>query len=101
MLGWTGDNGDPDNFLYVFFGRFDKENTWDNKQARDLIARAQTTTDQKERERIYKEVATIIYNEVPRLPVAHTTPPLLFRKNVEGYVAHPTATEQYKTVMLK
>jgi peptide/nickel transport system substrate-binding protein len=21
MLGWTGDNGDPDNFLYWFFGQ--------------------------------------------------------------------------------
>ena len=106
MLGWTGDNGDPDNFLYVFFGQLHSEkatneNSWDNKEVRDLLVKAQTSTDKAEREKIYKDVAKIISDECPRLPIAHTTPPLLFRKNVEGYVAHPTATELYYTVSVK
>lgn len=103
MLGWTGDNGDPDNFLYVFFGRLNSdtspnENTWDNKAVRDMLAKAQASTDKAEREQIYKDVAKIVYDECPRLPIAHTTPPLLFRKNVNGYVANPTGTEFYSTV---
>jgi peptide/nickel transport system substrate-binding protein len=105
MLGWTGDNGDPDNFLYVFFGQLHtekspNENSWDNKAVRDQLAKAQATTDQAERTRIYQQVAQTIHDECPRLPIAHTTPPLLFRKNVNGYVVNPTSTEFYNTVTL-
>jgi peptide/nickel transport system substrate-binding protein len=103
MLGWTGDNGDPYNFLYVFFGQLHSatspnENSWDNKAVRDQLTKAQQTTDQAERTKIYQSVAQTIYDECPRLPVAHTTPPLLFRENVNGYVANPTSTEFYNTV---
>ena len=76
------------------------ENSWDNKAVRDQLTKAQQTTDQAERTRIYQQVAQVIYDECPRLPIAHTTPPLLFRKNVNGYVANPTSTEFYNTVTL-
>ena len=106
MLGWTGDNGDPDNFLYVFFGRLHSEtspneNSWDNKDVRDMLLKAQSNTDKAAREKIYQDVAKIINDEMPRLPVAHTTPPLLFRDGVDGYVAHPTGTEFYVGVTVK
>jgi len=103
MLGWTGDNGDPDNFLYFFFGvqpAPDKQNynTWDNAQARDLLLKAQHSVDDTERDGLYKQVATIVRSELPKLPVAHTTPPLPAKNYVQGYVTNPTGTEYFKTV---
>jgi ABC-type transport system substrate-binding protein len=103
MLGWTGDNGDPDNFLYFFFGvqpAKDKPNynTWDNAQARDLLLQAQRSSDDASRDALYKQVATIVRSEYPKLPFAHTTPPLFAQSYVQGYVTNPTGTELFQTV---
>jgi peptide/nickel transport system substrate-binding protein len=105
MLGWTGDNGDPDNFLFFFFGiqpAKDKPNynTWDNAQARDLLLKAQRSVNDDERDQLYKQVATIVRTELPKLPFAHTTPPLPAKTYVQGYVTNPTGTEFFKTVSL-
>ncbi|HEY7117484.1 MAG TPA: ABC transporter substrate-binding protein [Tepidisphaeraceae bacterium] len=105
MLGWTGDNGDPDNFLYTFFGALNApgkavDNSWDNAQVRTLLLQAQNSSDVGERDAIYRQVNQIINDEVPRIPIAHTTPPLLARSYVRGYVTNPTATEPYMPVWL-
>lgn len=100
MLGWTGDNGDTDNFLYTFFGNFAQDNSWDNAQVRTLLRQAQQSSDSSERDFLYKQINAIIEQEVPRIPIAHTTPPLLARSYVKGYVTNPTATEFYNTVWL-
>ncbi|HEY0583227.1 MAG TPA: ABC transporter substrate-binding protein, partial [Chloroflexota bacterium] len=103
MLGWTGDNGDPDNFLYFFFGiqpARDKPNynTWDNAQARDLLLQAQRSVDDAQRDLLYKQAASIVRSELPKLPFAHTTPPLFAQSYVQGYVTNPTGTEFFNTV---
>ena len=50
LLGWTGDNGDPDNFLCVLLGCDAVGDTnrarWCNKPFDDLISKAKTTSDQ-------------------------------------------------------
>ena len=103
MLGWTGDNGDPDNYLYFFFGTQpakDKPNynTWDNAQARNLLLQAQRSVDDSQRDQLYKQVATIVRSEIPKLPFAHTTPPLFAQSYVQGFIPNPTATEFFNTV---
>lgn len=107
MLGWTGDNGDPDNFLYTFFGdeplgsgASSKCCGYSNKELNELLRKAVTTPDQKVREDLYKKAAVIIYNDFPRIPIAHTTVPLIFSKKVSGYVANPLGTEFFKDVKL-
>ena len=51
MLGWTGDNGDPDNFLAVLLGCDASRNNggnvskWCYKEYDDLILEAKRTTD--------------------------------------------------------
>ena len=44
MLGWTGDNGDPDNFLWTFFGTY-PDNSWDNEAVKGLLRQAQRSPD--------------------------------------------------------
>jgi len=107
MLGWTGDNGDPDNFLFTFFGdsplgsgASTKCCGYASKELNDLLYKAVTTPDQKSRETMYKQAAVIIANDFPRIPIAHTSVPLLFSKKVSGYIANPLGTEFFKTVKL-
>ena len=97
MLGWTGDNGDPDNFLWTFFGTY-PDNSWDNEAVKGLLRQAQRSPDLAERERIYQQVNAVVEAEAPRIPIAHTTPPLIARSYVRGYTPNPTGTEYYQPV---
>jgi len=107
LLGWTGDNGDPDNFLFTFFGddppgkgASTKCCGYFNKELNDLLSKAARMADIKEREPLYKQAAVLIDKDIPRIPIAHTTVPLIFSKKVSGYIPNPLGTEFFKTVKL-
>jgi peptide/nickel transport system substrate-binding protein len=100
QLGWIGDNGDPDNFLFPFFGNFSGENTWDNDQVRTLLRQAQSSVDSIERDDLYRQVNGLVDAELPRVPLAHNSTPLIARSYVKGFIANPTAQEFYSSVWL-
>ncbi len=108
LLGWTGDNGDPDNFLNVFFhpNVVDGKDTptesgaWSNPTAWDILRKAQSETDATKRAELYKQVSKIVQNEVPRIPMFHANPPTAASKKVSGFVPHPTGGEVFTLVQL-
>ena len=107
LLGWTGDNGDPDNFLFTFFGddppgagASTKRSGYFNKDLNDLLMKAARLPDVKSREPLYKQAAVLIDADTPRVPIAHSTVPLIFSKKVSGYIPNPVGTEFFKTVKL-
>ncbi|MBY6276870.1 MAG: ABC transporter substrate-binding protein, partial [Symbiobacterium thermophilum] len=105
LLGWTGDNGDPDNFLYVLL---DKDNAvtpdagniafYVNDEVHDLLIRARQTTDQAERTRLYEEAQVKIMEDAPWVPLMHTRVPIAVRKGITGYVPNPTGSESLAKV---
>lgn len=105
MLGWTGDNGDADNFLYVLL---DVDNIgsnnytyFKNDKMHDLFIEAQTEVDEKKRIALYEEAQEIIHDEAPWVPLAHSTPLLAASKGVTGFVPHPTGSDLLANVELK
>jgi len=101
MLGWTGDNGDPDNFLFWFFGQKETRSRYYNTNAAQLTASAQAIVDQEERARLYREAQIALREDTANVPIAHTTPPLAAKKGVKGYLPHPTGSEKLDTVWLE
>ncbi len=103
MLGWGGDNGDPDNFLCYFFCKpgNQREGYWDNPEIAELFLKARVTTDQAEREKMYKQGEEMLHEDRARLWVAHNRTPLLFRNAVKGYVPNALGTDLYKTVSIE
>ncbi|GAW27686.1 ABC transporter substrate-binding protein [Carboxydocella sp. JDF658] len=105
LLGWTGDNGDPDNFLYVLL---DKDNTtkgsasnvafYKNDKVHDLLIKAQQESDQNKRAELYKQAQVLIKADAPWVPLVHSTPPVAARKNIKGWVPHPTGSECFNTI---
>jgi len=100
LIGWTGDFGDADNFLGVFFQRKKPEWGFDNPKIFGLLDDAERETDQAKREALYKQADAEIANFVPGVPYAHTGPFLAFAKNVQGYVPSPVTTEIFNSVTL-
>ena len=76
LLGWTGDNGDPDNFLGVLFGCAavggNNRAQWCNKDFEDLIQKAKTTIDQAERTKLYEQAQVVFKEQAPWATIAHS-----------------------------
>ena len=100
MLGWTGDNGDPDNFVCYFFCSpgASREGFYANQQLAEILLQAQKLTDQAKRAEMYRQAEQMIHDDVVRLFIANNQPPLPFQKRVKGYVPNPTNTEYFNTV---
>jgi peptide/nickel transport system substrate-binding protein len=108
LLGWTGDNGDPDNFLNVFFHPEVKdgkdtpvrEGGWSSPPAWELLRNAQVETDATKRADLYKQVSKLVQQDVARVPMFHANPPTGTSKKVKGFVPHPTGGEAFTLVYL-
>jgi dipeptide transport system substrate-binding protein len=93
LLGWTGDNGDPDNFLAVLLGCDGREASnraqWCHEPFEDLILKAKQTTDQAERTKMYEEAQVIFKEQAPWATIAHSVVYMPMSNKVQGYKVHP------------
>jgi peptide/nickel transport system substrate-binding protein len=103
MLGWTGDNGDPDNFVCYFFCSpgTSREGFYANPQLTEVLLEAQKLADQSKRAGLYRKAEQMIHDDVARIFIANNQPPLPFSKKVKGYVANPTNSEFFNTVSIE
>jgi peptide/nickel transport system substrate-binding protein len=105
MLGWGGDNGDPDNFHCYFFctGKepIAREGWYQNAELVDVLLEAQTSVDTAVREKLYKQAEQMLHDDVARLWVDHYNTPLIFSKKVSGYLAQPVGADYYEGVTLQ
>ena len=106
ILGWTGDNGDPDNFLSVLLSCASAEPGganrafWCNKEFSDIIAKAKATSNHDERVKLYEEAQVIFKKEAPWATLAHSTQYVPMAKNVTGFVQSPLGDYTFDTVDL-
>jgi peptide/nickel transport system substrate-binding protein len=108
MLGWTGDNGDPDNFLNVLYsqrvctvGSAGNYGFKKNAQIQDLLDRALTTYDQAERATLYEEANALLVEQCSHVFVAHADQNLAFLASVKGYIIHPTSRKFFYPVWIE
>jgi dipeptide transport system substrate-binding protein len=77
MLGWTGDNGDPDNFLRVLLSCGSAEGAGSNiakfcfKPFDTLIEKAKVESNQVERTKLYEQAQIIFKEQAPWFTIAH------------------------------
>ncbi|MGF1560654.1 MAG: ABC transporter substrate-binding protein [Geminicoccaceae bacterium] len=93
LLGWTGDNGDPDNFLAVLLGcdgvGGSNRSRWCYEPFEELIQKAKTISDQDERAEIYKEAQLVFKEQAPWATIAHSVVFKPIRKEVTGFKIDP------------
>lgn len=98
LIGWTGDFGDPDNFIGTFFRT--KQGQWgfNNPQLFALLNKALIETNLTKRAALYRQANNVIMKFLPGVPYVHTKPALAFQKNVVGYIPSPVSLEPFSTV---
>jgi dipeptide transport system substrate-binding protein len=106
MMGWTGDNGDPDNFLSVLLSCEAAKNgsnysRWCHQPFEKLIDQAKITPDQKARTKFYQEAQTVFKAQAPWVTLAHSKAFRAMTKNVQGYKMSPLGTDAFYGVDLK
>ena len=94
LMGWTGDNGDPDNFLYVLLGcdavkSGSNRARWCNKEFDDLLVKAKQTTDIAERTKLYEEAQVVFKREAPWATIAHSVVFMPVSTKVKNYKIDP------------
>ncbi|MDQ3951426.1 MAG: ABC transporter substrate-binding protein [Actinomycetota bacterium] len=98
LLGWTGDFGDPDNFIGTFFQTKQKAWGFDNQEIFDCLDEAEIELDPDARTAKYEECNRLIMDFLPGLPYVHTKPALAFTANVSGYEPSPVSLEPFSIV---
>ena len=91
LMGWVGDTGDADNFLYVLL---DKDTAtlgsalnvcfWMNDDYHKLMIAARRELDPERRAVLYRQAQEIVFEECPMVPLAHAEQLMACRANVDG-----------------
>jgi peptide/nickel transport system substrate-binding protein len=96
LVGWSGDNGDPDNFMYTLLDkdaahRPNAQNYtfWRDERFHDLMLAGQASSDNAKRAEIYRQANAMISQMVPAIPIVHVTVPVVVRASIAGYVPTP------------
>ena len=105
MFGWSGDNGDPDNFFVPLLGCSAVKGggnvaRWCNKDFEDAVQKAKLVTKQADRAALYEKAQLIAHDEAPWIPIAHSVRFDPVRKEVIGYKMDATAHHYFTHVDL-
>ena len=107
MLGWTGDNGDPDNFLHTLLGCDSAKAGGSNvakfcfKPFDELVVKAKTVTNPAERTKLYEKAQVIFKEQAPWFTIAHAVQLKPVRKEVIDFKLSPFGRHTFYGVDIK
>lgn len=108
LIGWTGDNGDPDNFLYPLLdqdsahkGTAQNYSFWRDPNFHKLMLDGQRSVDDALRKTIYARANALVHDQVPAVPLVHTTVPIILSSSLDGFVPSPDTRYHFELVKPK
>ena len=106
-FGWTGDNGDPDNFFVPLAGcdaaRIGGGNVtkWCDRSFDQTVKQAATISNQAERAVLYRKAQEIMHKQSPFALIAHSVVYMPMLKTVSGYKQDPLGSHEFGSVSLQ
>ncbi|GAJ20470.1 unnamed protein product [marine sediment metagenome] len=108
LLGWTGDNNDPDNFMNVLYGAnayslgtAGNYAFYTNNTSQAFLSAALGTYDSEKRAEYYKKSQEMIHEDAGWVYLAHSMQTVAFRINVQGYDLHPTSRKFFYPISIE
>ncbi|MDQ2681523.1 MAG: ABC transporter substrate-binding protein [Candidatus Eremiobacteraeota bacterium] len=96
LIGWSGDNGDPDDFMYPLLDRDSAHKPtaqnysfWRDPNFHNLMLAGQATINDAQRASIYRQANALIHAQVPALAMVHTTVPIAMKSSITGFDPNP------------
>ena len=108
QLGWTGDNGDPDNFLHTLLGCDSAKSVSGSNIAKfchqpfdELVTKAKALSDQAQRTELYKKAQVVFKEQAPWFTIAHAVQLKPVRKEVIDFKLSPFGRHTFYGVDIK
>ncbi|GAA0279536.1 ABC transporter substrate-binding protein [Pseudomonas rhodesiae] len=105
IYGWTGDNGDPDNWLGVLYScaavKGSNYAKWCNPAYDKLVQQAKVSNDREQRIKWYQQAQKILKEQVPITPIANSTVFQPLRKEVKDFKISPFGLTPFYGVSLE
>ncbi|MGH8463584.1 MAG: ABC transporter substrate-binding protein, partial [Pseudomonas sp.] len=105
LIGWTGDNGDPDNWLGTLYScdaiGSNNYSMWCDPQYDALVKQAKTVTDRQQRTVFYQQAQQRLKQQVPITPIAHSTVNQPLSAKVEDFKVSPFGRSIFSGVSLE
>ncbi len=103
LRGWTGDTGDPDNFLRPLLSCDANQaglnaSMWCNRDFDFLLDLALEVESPRYRLNLYKQAQTILNQEFPVIPIAHGMQFKAYNKTLTGFRLSPFSVEPFNNV---
>jgi peptide/nickel transport system substrate-binding protein len=102
QLGWTGDYGDPNNFLYTQFGPSSAtQSGYKNEQVWKLLEQAGSAKTLEESTKLFQEAGALINQDLARIPILHAPPVYAQKKELTGWLPNPTSGESWAALSIE
>ncbi len=105
LYGWSGDNGDPDNWLGALLGcdavHGSNVSKWCDPAFNKLIEKARADADVQQRTALYEQAQVIFKQQVPFTPIAHSIVSLPVSNRVQGLVFSPLGSHRFDGVSVQ
>ena len=103
FYGWIGDNGDPDNFMYLLSVEDPSMNIalYKNAEFNKLIVKGVETKAGAERNAIYTQLEKVAATDAAWLPISHAQTLCAYKSNVENFYFHMTGITPFAGVSKK
>ncbi len=105
LLGWIGDNGDPDNFFTSLLScaamrSGNNASFWCDQEFDQLISQAGENSDISVRTNLYIQAQERFSQAMPWVPIAHSRQFILANKRVKNFRLNPTDGMYFSGVTL-
>ena len=105
LAGWTGDNGDPDNWLGSLLScdavGGNNYSRWCNKDFDSLVTNARQITNQEDRVNDYVKAQQIFKEQLPWTTMAHSVVTVFTAPNVVDYKISPLGSIRFDGVKIE
>jgi peptide/nickel transport system substrate-binding protein len=89
LIGWSGDYGDPDNFVGTFFKSYSAQFGFQNPAIFNILTKAANETNAAKRIALYKKANEMLMKYLPAVPYAHSVSFIGAQKRVHNLIATP------------
>jgi peptide/nickel transport system substrate-binding protein len=106
LIGWTGDNGDPDNFFYPLLdqdsartdGNAQNYSFWRDPSFHKLMLAGQETVDDRKRAAVYRAANAMVHDQAPAISLVHTTVPVVMKSSLKGFIPSPNTSYHFELI---
>jgi len=106
-MSWIGDNGDPDNHLFILLSGEQwpphgyNMGFYKNDEVDALLREARTTLDQAKRTELYVKAQKLIAEDPPWMMIDHETQIVVMDKKIKDFKLHPTGPFRFEKVWIE